>query len=177
MVAHASGRRCCCGWIPRFMTHWPDGPATSCAVRTPRLSSCCAARWPMPGGCPATHARCAAPAGRPAAASYRQPLTAVSEAVTCAGVVATGCRKTGRSPTPRQSASDEFGRCGTALREAEERAEVPRGRKARQVQAGEARLEGLVEHREPVGNLDAVEHSGEIRHPADIRLVARGAHG
>src|SRR5580693_2550862 len=73
-----------------------------------------------------------------------------------------------------QSPRDEFGGNRAAFCEAEERAEVPSGSEARQVQAREAGLERLVEHREPVGDLNAVEHPGKVRHAAESRLVAGG---
>jgi hypothetical protein len=76
------------------MTPWPGGPPTSCAAPTPRSSSCCAAPWQKPAGCPPTPERCAGRADHRAA----PPASAPPQ------------RGGGRRPTPGSPA--EHGRCG-----------------------------------------------------------------
>src|SRR5258708_36387829 len=50
----------------------PGGRETSCAARTPRSSSCCAARWPTQGGGRARRGRCGRGGGRGPAARPKQ---------------------------------------------------------------------------------------------------------
>ena len=79
-------------------------------------------------------------------------------------------------PSPATEAPhDQFSRRRAALGESEERAEVPGPREAWHEEAGKARLEGVVEAREPVGCRDERQQFGEIGNAGEVGLypVAR----
>jgi peptidoglycan/LPS O-acetylase OafA/YrhL len=88
-------------------------------------------------------------------------------------------RPSGHRRHPARRAGHELpddqggGRRG-ALDEAEEGAEVSGGGEAREVQAGEARPEGLVQRGGAVGHGDPVEDAGEVGDPGQVDTVAGG---
>jgi hypothetical protein len=66
------------------------------------------------------------------------------------------------SASGQEVSHDQRGSGRAALDEAEEGTEVSGGGKAREVQVGQARTEGLVEHGEAVRDVDPVEHTGVV---------------
>src|SRR5215204_2410541 len=104
----------------------------------------------------------------------RRVVLVLEEGITFLTLEHFGQPGSGLPPVERlgQAHGGKRGRYGAPAHEAEERSEVSRGCEARHEQSSQARLEVIVQYRQPVGELQVVYHAREVGDLSHVRLVA-----